>query len=62
MPRVPGFSTPLLPDQAPPLIVAMPLAHLRSAEAIKLVLAIALATLVVLLPLDYLWWRVLGAI
>ncbi len=53
--QVPGFSTPLLPYQAPPLIVAMQLAHLRSAEAIKLVGAI-------LLPLDYLWWRALGAI
>ncbi len=60
--RVPGFSTPLLPDQVPPLIVALPRAHLRAAEAIKPVLAIALVTLVVLLPLDYLWWRVLGAI
>jgi anion transporter len=60
--QVPSFSTPLLPYQAPPLIVAMQLAHMRSAEAIKLVLAIALVTLAVLLPLDYLWWRLLGAI
>jgi hypothetical protein len=60
--RVPGFSTPLLPYRAPPLIVAMQLAHLRSAEAIKLVLSIALVTLTMLLPLDYLWWRALGAI
>ena len=35
---------------------------MRSAEAIKLVLAIALVTLTVLLPLDYLWWLALGAI
>ncbi len=60
--QVPGFSTPLLPYQAPPLIVAMQLAHLRSAEAITLVLSIALVTLTMLLPLDYLWWRALGAI
>ncbi len=60
--QVPGFSTPLLPYQAPPLIVAMQLAHMRSAEAIKLVLSIALVTLTMLLPLDYLWWRALGAI
>ena len=60
--QVPGLSTPLLPYQAPPLIVTMQLAHLRVAEANKLVLAIALATLVVLPPLDYLWWRLLGAI
>ncbi len=60
--QVPGFSTPLLPYQAPPLIVAMQRAHLRSAEAIKPVLAIALVTLAVLLPLDYLWWRALAAI
>ena len=60
--QVPGFSTPLLPYQAPPLIVALQLDHLRSAEAIKLVGAIALVTLAILLPLDYLWWRALGAI
>jgi di/tricarboxylate transporter len=60
--QVPAFSTPLLPYQAPPLIVAMQIAHLRAADAIKLVAAIALVTLTVLLPLDYLWWRVLGAI
>jgi di/tricarboxylate transporter len=60
--QVPAFSTPLLPYQAPPLIVAMQIAHMRAAEAIKLVGAIALVTLAVLLPLDYLWWRLLGAI
>lgn len=60
--QVPGFSTPLLPYQAPPLIVAMQLAHMRSIEAMKLVFMIALVTLVVLLPLDFLWWRALGAI
>ena len=59
---MPGFSTPLLPYQAPPLIVALQFAHLRSAEAIKLVLALAPVTLAVLPPLDHLWWRALGAI
>ncbi len=60
--QVPAFSTPLLPYQAPPLIVAMQIGRLRSTEAIKLVLAIALVTLAILLPLDFLWWRLLGAI
>jgi hypothetical protein len=40
----------------------MQIGRLRSTEAIKLVLAIALVTLAILLPLDYLWWRLLGAI
>ena len=62
MQQVPGFSTPLLPYQTPPLIVALQVAHMRSAEAIKLVLAITMVTLALLLPLDYLWWRLLGAI
>ncbi|MCW8907780.1 MAG: SLC13 family permease [Sedimenticola sp.] len=60
MAQVVGFSTLLLPYQAPPVIVGMQLAGERISEAIKVCLVLALVTLLFLLPLDYLWWRWLG--
>lgn len=60
MAQVVGFSTLLLPYQAPPVIVGMQLAGEKIREAIKVCLVLALVTLLLLLPLDYLWWRWLG--
>lgn len=60
MTQVVGFSTLLLPYQAPPVIIGMQLAGERVREAIKVCLVLALVTLLFLLPLDYLWWRWLG--
>jgi di/tricarboxylate transporter len=57
-----GFSTPFLPYQAPPLVIAMQLAGIRLIDGTRLLLAIAVATVLLLLPLDFLWWRFLGAI
>jgi anion transporter len=60
MTQVIGFSTPLFLYQAAPLVVAMQLAGEKTRAAIVLCLQLALVTLLVLLPLDYLWWRLLG--
>ncbi len=60
--QVLSFSTPLLAYQGPPVAVAVQLGWVTLADATKLLLAIAAITLLVLLPLDYLWWRLLGAI
>ena len=62
MTQVIGFSTPLLPYQAPPIIVAMQLAGVRLVDGTRVLLATAVATILLLLPLDFLWWRVLGII
>jgi di/tricarboxylate transporter len=60
MTQVIGFSTPLFLYQAAPLVVAMQLAGEKTRAAIVLCLQLALVTLLLLLPLDYLWWRLLG--
>lgn len=58
--QVLGYSTPLLPYQASPIVVAMALGKVPARAGMLLCLALAVATYVVLLPLDYLWFSVLG--
>ena len=58
--QVIGFSALLLPYQSPPIIVALTLSGLRVATAIRYSLVLFAATVVILLPLDYVWWRILG--
>jgi di/tricarboxylate transporter len=60
MTQIVGFSTMLLPYQSAPVMVALQLANLRLAAATRLSLMLGGLTLLVLVPLDYLWWRYLG--
>lgn len=60
--QVLGFSNPILPYQSAPLVVAVSLGGERPARALVLCLALAVITMVALVPLDYLWWRLLGVI
>jgi Sodium:sulfate symporter transmembrane region len=60
MSQVLGFSNPVLPYESPPLVVAMQLGGERLASAQTLCLWLAGVTILVLLPLDFLWWRLLG--
>ena len=54
------FSTVFLPFESPPIMVAMQLGGVGIRPASKLCLALAAITILVLLPLDYLWWQLLG--
>jgi di/tricarboxylate transporter len=54
------FSTVFLPFESPPIMVALHLGGIGVRAASKLCLSLAAVTLLVLLPLDYLWWRLLG--
>jgi di/tricarboxylate transporter len=54
------FSTVFLPFESPPMVIALQLGGVGPRPAGKLCLAVAAITIVVLLPLNYLWWRLLG--
>lgn len=58
--QVLSYSTPLLPYQASPIVVAMMMGKVPLREGVKLSLWLALATLLVVAPLQFLWMRMLG--
>lgn len=60
MTQVIGFSTVIFPYQVGPLIVAMQLSNESLAKLVKVTLPLAGITVVLLMPLDYLWWLLLG--
>jgi di/tricarboxylate transporter len=55
-----GLAAMLLPHQSAPVMVALQVAGVRLAAGIKLSLLLGSITLIVLVPLDYLWWLWLG--
>jgi di/tricarboxylate transporter len=60
MVQVIGFSTPFLPYQAAPLVVAMGMGRVPFRAGLRLSLALAAITFLVLAPLDYGWFALLG--
>lgn len=60
MSQVLGFSNPIFPYESAPMVVAMQLGGERLGPAQTLCLWLAAITVVVLLPLNFLWWRLLG--
>lgn len=57
---VPVFSTVFLPYQCPPIVIGMALGGVGVKEGTRLCLVTAAITLMILLPLDFLWWKLLG--
>jgi anion transporter len=55
-----GFSNIVLPYAVPPLVVGMQIAGIGFRAAARYTLLIALPSIFLLLPLDYLWWRFIG--
>ena len=60
--QVIGYSTMLFPYTSPPTVVALQIGGLSAGRVILPTLLLAAATIVILIPLDYLWWRLLGYI
>jgi di/tricarboxylate transporter len=60
MTQVLGFSTILFPYQSGPLLVSLQLAKEPLNRILKITLPLTLITLLILMPLDYLWWQFIG--
>lgn len=60
MVQVIGYATPLLPYQASPIVVAMGMGQVPARDGVILCLLIAAITCVVLAPLSFLWFQILG--
>jgi di/tricarboxylate transporter len=55
-----GFATLLFPYQSGPLVVAMQLGGVSARDGTRLTLLTGVATLLILAPLAYAWWWILG--
>lgn len=62
MTQILGISTPAIPYQAPPLIVAMSISKVPNAVFLRLCGWLALAVTVVGMPLTFFWWQFLGLV
>jgi di/tricarboxylate transporter len=55
-----GFTTMVLPYQVPPVVVGIHAAGMSLRTVMRLALPLLVISVVVLLPLDYFWWRLIG--
>lgn len=60
MTQVVGFSTVVFPYQVAPLVLGMQLAGEKLGHIVRITVPLALLTYVLLVPVDWLWWRLLG--
>jgi anion transporter len=55
-----GFTTFLLPYQVPPAMVGLQVGKLRAGAMLRLIVPLMVFSVIVILPLQYLWWRLIG--
>ncbi|HTP96854.1 MAG TPA: SLC13 family permease [Burkholderiales bacterium] len=55
-----GFTTVILPYQVPPVMVGLQVAGIELRETLRFTLLLALASVLLLVPLDCAWWFVIG--
>lgn len=58
--QVVGFTSVILPYQAAPVVIGMQMGGVSMARGAKLTLVLTVLTALLLVPLNYLWWLVLG--
>ena len=55
-----GFTVMVLPYQVPPVVVGIRAAGIPLRTVMRMAWPLLVISVVVLLPLDYLWWRLIG--
>jgi hypothetical protein len=60
MTQVPSWTLMIFPYQAPPLVATRAISGLPVGRFLRLLLPFAVFSCLVMLPLQYLWWRFLG--
>ena len=58
--QVIGFSNLLFPFQVPTVIIGIKMGGVKPSDGIKFTVALAAVSLVILMPINYLWWDFLG--
>lgn len=58
--QVIGFSTIILPYQMPPVVMSLQLGKIPYAHGARMTVALAVSSLILLTPLNYLWYDLLG--
>ena len=60
MTQILGIATPVIPYQAPPLIVAMSISKVPNVVFFRICFWLALWVTLVGLPFNFLWWQLIG--
>ena len=60
MSQVLGWAMTLFPYQLPPIVLVITLGGVRISQAMKLLVAISVVAWLVMLPLQYFYWDLLG--
>jgi anion transporter len=55
-----GFTTAIFPFQVPPMLVGVQVAGLKLRRVLRMTVPLALINLLVLMPINYFWWRAIG--
>ena len=59
MTQIIGISTPAIPYQAPPLIIAMSLSKVPNLVFLKICMLLSLVVMMFGLPITYAWWSII---
>ena len=58
--QVIGFSLLLFPYQAPPVVLAIQMGGLKPKAVVQFLILVTLVSILFILPINFLWWRLVG--